>query len=54
MLDILTMTDGGSNYPLEVGAGSTPPLTTTPPIASADGCFPKAQPSSQPEMLPSG
>lgn len=36
-----TMTDGGSNYPLEVGVTATPPQPTTPPINAPDGCFPK-------------
>ncbi len=54
-LDVLTMTDGGSNYPLEIGVGTTPPLTATPPISAPDGCFPKpgagtaaAQPAARP------
>jgi len=38
---VVTMTDGGSNYPLEVGATTTAPLPTTPPISAPDGCFPK-------------
>jgi hypothetical protein len=40
-LRVLSMTDGGSNYPLEVGVTTTPPLPTTPPIDAPDGCFPK-------------
>ena len=40
-LNVSTMTDGGSNYPLEVGVTQTPPQPTTPPIDAADGCFPK-------------
>ncbi|MEO6913514.1 MAG: hypothetical protein ABI182_05780 [Candidatus Baltobacteraceae bacterium] len=44
---VLTMTDGGSNYPLEVGVTTTPPQPTTPPISSPDGCFPKPQPATQ-------
>jgi hypothetical protein len=39
--DVLTMTDGGSNYPLEIGVTTTPPLPVTPAISAADGCFPK-------------
>jgi len=35
------MTDGGSNYPLEIGLTSTPPEPQTPPIFGPDGCFPK-------------
>lgn len=37
---IVTMTDGGSFYPLEFGITETPPLPTTPPVGSADGCSP--------------
>lgn len=40
-LSVQTMTDGGSNYPLELGITATPPQPTPPPISSADGCFPK-------------
>jgi hypothetical protein len=40
-LNVLTMTDGGSNYPLEIGVTATPPLPTTPPLNAPDGCFPK-------------
>jgi hypothetical protein len=40
-LDVLTMTDGGSNYPLEIGVSTRPPLAQTPPISAVDGCFPK-------------
>ncbi len=36
-----TMTDGGSNYPVEIGATVTAPQATAPPISSPDGCFPK-------------
>ncbi|HEY8298184.1 MAG TPA: hypothetical protein VIG32_09200 [Candidatus Baltobacteraceae bacterium] len=38
---VLTMTDGGSSYPVEVGVTATPPATTAPPIGAPDGCFPK-------------
>jgi hypothetical protein len=41
VLDVLTMTDGGSNYPLELGVTASPPLPSTPSISAADGCFPK-------------
>lgn len=49
-----TMTDGGSNYPLEVGLTATPPLPTTPPITAPDGCFPKAlaSPAQAPAVSP--
>jgi hypothetical protein len=41
-----TMTDGGSNYPAELGITSATPQPAAPPISSADGCFPKPQPLS--------
>lgn len=41
-LNVQTMTDGGSNYPIEVGLTATPPQPATPPISAPDGCFPKA------------
>jgi hypothetical protein len=41
-VEVRTMTDGGSNYPLEIGVSSTPPLASTPAITAADGCFPKS------------
>jgi len=41
---IVTMTDGGSFYPLELGVTDTPPLASTPPIGAADGCSPIAPP----------
>ncbi|HEY8314543.1 MAG TPA: hypothetical protein VIG51_10265 [Candidatus Baltobacteraceae bacterium] len=37
---VLTMTDGGSNYPIEVGITATPPQSAAPPITAPDGCFP--------------
>ncbi|MHB8145116.1 MAG: hypothetical protein ACYDEW_05705 [Vulcanimicrobiaceae bacterium] len=49
---LLTMTDGGSSYPLEIGMTDTPPLPAVPPIAAPDGCFPKA-PSPAPSPSPS-
>lgn len=45
---VLTMTDGGSSYPLEIGASTTVPLPTTPPITAPEGCFPKAGAASPP------
>jgi hypothetical protein len=55
LLPVQTMTDGGSNYPLEVGLSAAAPLPTVPPINAPDGCFPKAQPAGQssPSTLPS-
>jgi hypothetical protein len=41
VFDVVTMTDGGSNYPLEIGVSATPPLPQAPAISAADGCFPK-------------
>jgi hypothetical protein len=40
---VLTMTDGGSFFPVEIGVSATPPLPQAPPISSPDGCFPKPQ-----------
>lgn len=45
---VQTMTDGGSNYPAEVGVTGTPPQASPPPISAPDGCFPKPQPSASP------
>jgi len=50
---ILTMTDGGSFYPLEIGATTTQPLTYTPPVGSPDGCSPNAPPFVDPTPPPS-
>jgi hypothetical protein len=47
-ITVQTMTDGGSNYPLEVGLTATPPQPTVPPITAPDGCFPKPSPSATP------
>ena len=41
---MVTMTDGGSWYPLEVGASQTQPQPYTPPVGSPDGCSPNAPP----------
>lgn len=49
---VVTMTDGGSSYPLEIGLTATPPQPTTPPVSDPDGCFPKATPSPSPSPLP--
>ncbi|MDQ2859035.1 MAG: hypothetical protein M3R53_10345 [Candidatus Eremiobacteraeota bacterium] len=35
-----TMTDGGSNYPLEFGVTDTQPLPVAPPAGSAESCRP--------------
>ena len=43
-----TMTDGGSNYPLEVGLTTTPPEPSPPPISAPEGCFPKPVSTSTP------
>jgi hypothetical protein len=53
-IQLQTMTDGGSNYPLEVGLTTTPPLPATPPITAPDGCFPKPQnaPAPSPSASP--
>lgn len=48
-LPVQTMTDGGSNYPLEVGLTATPPQPTVPPMTAPDGCFPKPQATPAPE-----
>jgi hypothetical protein len=62
-IEVLTMTDGGSSYPIEVGITATPPLPTAPPMFAPDGCFPKPVPPSpaatppglqSPEPSPSG
>lgn len=45
---VQTMTDGGSNYPAELGITGTAPQPTAPPVSAPDGCFPKAQPSATP------
>ncbi|MGZ3515886.1 MAG: hypothetical protein ACXVAM_01810 [Vulcanimicrobiaceae bacterium] len=52
---VLTMTDGGSSYPVEVGVTATPPQPVVPPISAPDGCFPKgpSAPVSPPLASPS-
>jgi hypothetical protein len=58
-INVQTMTDGGSNYPLEVGMTTTPPLASPPPITAPNGCFPKPaataapSPAATPESTPS-
>lgn len=44
----VTMTDGGSFYPLEFGVTTTQPLPYTPPVGTPDGCSPIATRSSAP------
>ncbi len=44
----ITMTDGGSFYPLEFGVTDTQPLPNTPPVGSPDGCSPNPQPFKNP------
>jgi len=52
-LPVETMTDGGSNYPLEVGITATPPQPVVPQINAPDGCFPKPQASPAASPMPS-
>lgn len=47
-LVVQTMTDGGSNFPAELGVTATPPAPAAPPVSAPDGCFPKPQPSAAP------
>lgn len=49
---VLTMTDGGSSYPVEVGLTMQQPTLVTPPISAPDGCFPKPQPVPAPTASP--
>lgn len=53
VVPVQTMTDGGSNYPLEVGITAASPQPSVPPIAAPDGCFPKPQPAASPAPGPS-
>jgi hypothetical protein len=57
-VQVQTMTDGGSFYPIEVGLTATPPSPSPPPISAPNGCFPKPQtppqPSSSPQPEPTG
>ncbi|MBV9102559.1 MAG: hypothetical protein JO060_03155 [Candidatus Eremiobacteraeota bacterium] len=38
----LTMTDGGSFYPIQFGVTSTQPVWNTPPLNAPDGCSPSS------------
>ncbi len=50
----LTMTDGGSFYPLEFGVSGTMPFPYTPRVGSANGCSPTVAPTaSRPPPAPS-
>src|SRR5262249_53944270 len=42
VVSVMTMADGGSNFPLEVGATQALPFVNTPPQNAPDGCFPKS------------
>lgn len=44
----LTMTDGGSFYPLEFGVTATPPQPYTPSVGTPDGCSPNVTPFAAP------
>jgi hypothetical protein len=44
----VTMTDGGSFYPIEYGVTATQPQPYTPPVGSADGCSPTVPAFSDP------
>jgi len=44
----ITMTDGGSFYPVEFGVTETRPLPYTPPVGSPDGCSPATTRAAQP------
>lgn len=51
---ILTMSEGGSNYPITIGVSAVAPESTAPPISAPNGCFPKpqqARPTSSPSTV---
>lgn len=52
-LPVLTMTDGGSNYPLEVGITATPPSPAPPQMSASNGCFPKPAAAAPPAPISS-
>lgn len=45
---VQTMTDGGSNYPAQVGISAAAPTPSPPPVSAPEGCFPKPQGSTSP------
>jgi hypothetical protein len=52
MSTTVTMTDGGSFYPLEYGVSATQPLPYTPPVGTPDGCSPNVTPFPDPTSAP--
>lgn len=52
MSTTVTMTDGGSWYPLEYGVSATQPLPYTPRVGTPDGCSPAATPFADPTAAP--
>lgn len=38
---VLTMSEGGSNYPITIGVSEEAPEPAAPPISAPNGCFPK-------------
>jgi hypothetical protein len=49
----VTMTDGGSFYPIEYGVTDAAPESFTPRVGSPDGCSPNAPAFHEPSPLPS-
>jgi len=49
----ITMTDGGSFYPLEYGVTDIAPTSFTPRVGSPDGCSPNAPAFHEPSPVPS-
>ena len=47
-MNVQTMTDGGSNFPAEIGVTPNTPQPSPPPISAPDGCFPKRMPAASP------
>jgi hypothetical protein len=52
MSTTVTMTDGGSWYPIEYGVTETKPLPYTPRVGTPDGCSPNAPPFADPSAAP--